>query len=199
MIKLLPLLSEEFFDIAQQVNKDKHDWVNLSEPQTMPMAKKDEKLKFNLFDLVNDAYMTNLNMPHVGLQSVKDVFNNKYDYWEAIDIDELPDAEIVIFGTKRNGVKLSGIGHDGKPISKSILMKRKKELLRTRGYWQEASRRPAEILMASNVPRVTDFKIIHKLFPDSKIIQKFDDGSYIRINERGRTTDREYIFGIPIV
>ena len=195
----MDFFKEEFYDIATKDGKDKNQWVDISTPKLYPISKKDEKLKYNLFDLVNDAYMTALQMPHVGIKSVADVFKDKYDYWEAIDLDEHPDAEVVIFGTRKNGIKISGIGHDGQPISKSILMRKKVELLNTKGYWQEASRKPAEILKHKGVPVVSDFKIIYKLIPKDKIVQTFSDGSYIRLRDDGSHSDREYLFGKPLV
>jgi hypothetical protein len=199
MIRLREFIDEKFLDIAKVDGKDKGDWVNLSKPKLEPIVKKDLPTRKNLFDLVDFAYKSTLKEPNASIKTADDVLGNKYTYWEAIDIDGNPDADAVIFGKKKYGIKITGIGHNGEKISKSILMKKHIELLKKHGYWCEAASRPAEIFFQSGVNVVTDKEKLQKLFPDAQFLQFFDDGSYIRTGHKSGKYLREYVFGNPII
>jgi len=197
-ITLKSLVKEKFLDIAKAAHKGKKNWVTLSSPAIKPIAKNDFPTKRNLFDLIDFAYRSVLHEPNISIKFPNDVLGQKYDYWEAINIDEAPDADAVIFGKKRNGVKISGFGHDGEKLSKSILINKNIELLKKGHYWVEASGIPAKIYIDANVPMLTDKDKIIKLFPNSKITELFDDGSYTRIGSGGKIL-RKQIFGNPII
>ena len=200
MIKLKKVLSEKFYDIVKSVGKDKGDWIDLEHPDTKNKLKSDIPAKENIFNLVNFAYDKALGEPHVGVQSPHYVGSSgKYDFWEAIDINDNPDAEAVLFGKRLHGIKISGIGHDGEKLSKFELVKHMSELFRKPGYWAEVSSPASDALLKRGTPIVTDKEEIQKLFPNSKFTQWFDDGSYTRIinNKLRKSSTREYIFGHP--
>jgi len=184
---------ESFYDIA----KTKNSWVELSKQPHEPIAKRDMPLKKNLFDLVSLSYQASLGEPHFGVKSPNDILGAKYDFWKAIDLDENPDANAVIFGRQNHGIKIGGIGHDGEKISKSVIVNGLVKLLSEPGYWTEASDPVSPILKAKGAPILKDKMKIQSLFPDAKILQWNDDGSYVRqINDRGETS-QEFIFGNP--
>ena len=187
---------ESFGDIT----KTKNDWVELSDPKVAPKAKNDRPLKRNIFELITYSYLKSLNEPHFGINSPYDVLDfNKYDYWEAIDIDNIPDADAVIFGKKLHGIKVSGIGHDGEQLSKRILIESLVNFLNNRrGYWIEASAPLSNVLLKKDTKYVRDKEMIQKMFPDSEF-QWFEDGSYVRSLGNNNFTDREYIFGNPSI
>ena len=187
------VLLDNFHDIV----KNKKQWVDLAQQPIKSKIIKDLDIKKNIFNLVNFAYTTSLNEPHAGVKSYKDVLSSTYTYWEAIDVDSNPDADAVIFGQKRNGIKLSGIGHNGKLLSIEYLLNKLVKLLQTGSYWIEASAKVAKILKREGLPIMGNFNKVKKLFPKSEILQKFDDGSYIRTLSGGKRTQREYIFGNP--
>lgn len=197
MIKLKSLIPEKFFDVAQAVGKDKDDWVTLSDPPANTLAKSDKELKINLFNLIDNTYKTFLKKPHVGIKGITDIFGTDYDWWEAIDIDENPDAEAVIFGKKKHGIKISGIGHDGEMMSKSILVYHLSEILNEKGFWTEASDNVARVLLQKNVNVIKDIEKIKKIV-GGEILKTYDDGSYERRTPEGRITHREYLFGNPL-
>jgi len=196
MIKLKYILTEKFNDILHQIGKDKNDWADISNEPAKGLVKKDIEAKQNIFDLIDGAYRTELNEPHVGIQSPNDILSFKYDYWEAIDIDENPDAEAVLFGKKQHGIKLSGLGHNGEKLSKKTLLNKQLELLKKPGYWVESSGKAAQVKIISGAPIFKDKEKIQKLFPESKF-QWNEDYSYIRTLEGNKVTDKEYIFGNP--
>ncbi len=158
----------------------------------------DEGIRQNIFNLVDFAYRKNLKEPHVGLKSKDDVLSLNYDYWEAIDIDNRPDADAVIFGKKVYGVKISGIGHNGNIIAIHYLIDELSRILKKQGYWIEASKKVASILKSQNVLVYSNREKIQKMFSDSTF-KWFDDNSYIRTLKNGNYTSREYIFGNPII
>ena len=51
------------------------------------------------------------------------MIDEKGNIFDAIDLDEDPDADAVLFGKSRNGVKISGIGHNGEQLSKRAALK----------------------------------------------------------------------------
>ena len=164
MIKLKKILNEKFYDdVVKKVGKDKADWIDLSNNPEKGIIEKDPELKQNMFDLVDFAYRKRLNSPHFGVKSPSDVVGSKYDYWEAIDINENPEADAVLFGKKRNGIKISGLGHDGEKISKNALTKKMAELTKIDGYWIEASGQPANILRFHGANILTDKEKVLKL------------------------------------
>lgn len=189
-------LKEDFYDIIQSTGSDKKQWVDLEKPNVKKKILKDLPTRENLFDLVDFAYRTALKEPHVGVKSYNDVLGDDYDYWEAIDIDDNPKAEAVLFGKKKHGIKISGLGHNGASLSKQYLMIKLEEVLNKKGYWIECSLGVAKALKRFDIPRVEKREIIEKLFPDSKIVEWFEDNSYIRSSNE-RVTGREYVFGSP--
>lgn len=205
MIKLVQLLkeigvSEEFLDAIEPHKSG--EWVSIEKEPIKTRIKNDSSSRDNIFDLINHAYIKHVGEKHFGIKSPNDVLEPPYDFWQAIDIDGRPDADAVIFGKKtRGGVKISGIGHDGEIISKSLLLRHHVDLLKTPGFWIEASDPVATILIHKGSPVITDYVIIQKLFPDTHFIEKFPDGSYVRSlpkRPNGRT-NREYLLGKPTI
>lgn len=172
----------------------KNQWVDLSD---IPDAKHDPQLKQNLFDLVQHAYTKCMGEPNVSIKTPNYVLANYYNFWEAIDIDENPDAEACIFGRKQNGIKLAGIGHNGEKLSKSILVNALVQTLRKDGYWMEACGRVAEILRHKGAPIFNHHGHILRLFPGEEIIKWNGDGSYIRTISGTKQSDLECVFGFP--
>ena len=188
MIKLKDLLLE--IDFAEKFGK-KNKWIEL-------LRRGDkEELKKNLYVLVHNAYGPIGG--HVRVSSIDKVLDPELTYWEAIDDDSDPEADAVVFGKKnRNGVKISGFGHDGSSRSKHDLMAKQTTLLNKPGYWVEASGRPAEIMYGKHVPYVDDPKVIEKLFK-MPVTWLNNKGWYIRDVSKALRSDKETVFGKPRV
>lgn len=199
MIKLKEILSEKFYDIAKSVGKDKGDWLDLEKNPIKKKVEMDFPTRKNIFDLVDYAYRSALGEPHVGVKTPDDVIGKEYDYWEAIDINNDPDADAVLFGKSKFGVKISGIGHNGEKLAKSEAIKFIVNQLHKNGYWVEASSPIADILKAKGAPILKDKEKIKMIFPNSEFTRWYDDGSYNRIidNKLRNSSAREYIFGNP--
>lgn len=199
MIKLKHILNEKFYDVVKSVGKDKGDWLDITKHPVDKEIKKDFPVRQNIFDLVDFAYRKHLGEPHVGVKGPEDVIGGEYDYWEAMDINDNPDADAVIFGKTKNGIKVSGLGHNGEQIAKEALIKHMAEVLKKPGYWIEASGAVAGALKRFGVPILDGREKIQKLFPGSEVTEWFNDNSYTRTihNVKRDSTAREYIFGRP--
>src|ERR1035437_4479199 len=122
------VLFEEF--TFNDIYKVKNRWITLRDNNDL------EEIKNNLYVLVDNAY-SKLG-GNVSIKDPDDVI--KRDYWEAIDLNDNPDADAVIFGKKtKHGIKISGIGHDGEKKSKLDLLHRLVETLKKKGHFIEAS------------------------------------------------------------
>jgi hypothetical protein len=133
----------------------------------------------NFHALVDGAYREVYGTGHVSFASPKEVTNS--GFWTAIDLDDDPDADAVIFGRMTpQGFKIRGIGHDSQKKSKASLLAQLLYLLNRGGYWIEASDKLESILRAKGAPIVNDINNLQKLFPASPQITLNTDGSYMR-------------------
>lgn len=145
-IKFINLILNErtFNDIYKKKNK----WFNIVKGGNV------KELSKNLYVLIKNAYKPLGG--HFGVQIINDI--SKYNYWEAIDNDDDPDADAVLFGRKNNGIKISGVGHDGRKEGKFVLLRRLANTLKRDGYWIEASKKIQKFLLKRKVIYITDKK-----------------------------------------
>jgi hypothetical protein len=194
MIKLKDTLPEKFLDVA----KEKDAWVDLESPEIKRKAVEDIPLRQNIYDLIDNTYKSSAKSPHFNIKSYRDVLNGKYDYWEAINLDNYPDADAVLFGKKtKYGIKICGIGHDGQPISKRSLLDFHINLLKKPGYYAECSPPISDIFIHKGV-KINGLDVVQSIFGD-KVTQTFNDNSYIRKFSSHDVTVRKYLFGNPNV
>jgi hypothetical protein len=162
-LKNNPLLQEE-------LPKDK--WVDLNDKEKSEYA--DE-----IFNLINIAYAPiggNINY-----KSAADVLGAEADAdYEVINIDDDPEPDALIsYKEKGAGKKLTAMGHDGEPISKSKSLNRMADLLKKPGYYLEVSGKLQDILLAKGAPVVKDKDLIQKVLKGKKL-EFNEDGTYQR-------------------
>jgi hypothetical protein len=105
--KLMELDTKKFNELYS-----KHKWYLIN--------KNKKHFKNNLFTLVNIAYDSLGG--HVTINEPDNIENNNINFWTAIDINNDPYADIVIFGKKTKfGIKISGFGHNFESDSKKNL------------------------------------------------------------------------------
>ena len=133
---------------------------------------------------------------HIGSKSE---LINKYPLFEVADIDDDPDIDIFIAMKKTPfGKKIAAIGHDGTRASKKALIKKYIELLKTRGYYTEASGKMEEIIEKGGVSRIKDEEVIMKIMGFKGDIILEGDGYYSRtLGSIGRHT--KALYGKPTV
>jgi hypothetical protein len=154
----------------------------------------------NFINLVQTAYAKTPDGSFVN--SLKDVVSSN---WNAYDWDKDSDADSVIFfRTARSnepwkGYKIQGIGHDSQRVSIDKIFMKVKALLKTPGWWIEASDAMEHILYKDrSVNFITDESIANRIFPGSNLQMLSDNtkpGKYQR--KAGPGTIKETIFGQP--
>jgi hypothetical protein len=123
--------------------------------------------------------------------------------WNVIDWDDNEAVDACIFWRSNRpnenwqGIKIQGIGHDGRPESKNLLLSRLRTLLSQPGTWIEASDQLVYALEKAGVSPVTDEKLIQQVFKDPNI-KLNTKAEYTRQLSSG-TTVTEKMFGKPKV
>lgn len=141
------------------------------------------------------------------LRTLNDV---KQSQWQVLDFDPKVDADCAIFfrpprydelweGRVNAYGKIQGIGHSGTRESKDHVMKQLGILLKTKGWWIEASDAMEKVLYRSMQP-VKDPFTLRALFRDNNLALLNETqfpGRYSR--KAGNITIRESVFGMPIL
>lgn len=151
------------------------------------------KISDNIIDLVQTAYKNTPDGSYV---------NSKSDlkrsvFWNAIDVDDDFEADAVVFGRKSpQGIKIQGLGHDGKKKTKGEVIERLVKILKKPGHWVEASDALEKVLYKTGLPYVKSAKVVNSIFPGSDAKMTGNKGQYTRKLENGREIT-ETIFGNP--
>lgn len=154
-IKSLNTYLEEKY--SETMGLQKWKWTKI-DPKEHP------ELEDEFFELINIAYSAIGG--HSKINRPSDVFKDKdWNYWKIIDIDDVPDADIVVFGKKtRYGIKYSGVGHDGSREAKREYLDARGRDLKMKGYYGEVSLKFAEILLKKyKVPTVDNKADVEKI------------------------------------
>jgi len=150
----------------------KGQWVDLSSDEKVEYAK-------DIFDLINTAYAPiggNINY-----KSAADVLGAESDAdYEVVNIDDDPEPDALIsYKEKDAGKKITALGHDGEPVSKSKSLNKMASLLKEPGYYLEVSGKLQDILLAKGAPIVKDKDVIQKVLKGKKL-EFNEDGTYQR-------------------
>lgn len=160
----------------------KNSYVELKKQDVKDFAK-------DIFDLINIAYANKGG--NLELKTADDISKSDITYWLAKDIDDDPDADIVIGGKPTShGFKLTVLGQDGSSPSKRDMVQKMIELMKTRGFYAELDVNLAQKL---GLKHITDEKKIRSVL--NKDIEYKEDGSYDR-NIAG-DLHRKVLVGIP--
>ena len=112
-----------------------------------------------------------------------------------VDRDSEPDAFIIYKQTKW-GKKIALLGTNNKPQAKSDLVKKLFELVRTRGWFIEASMKMEEILSSNRAPVIKDEKMIRDVVGDDKKPEFEEDGYYTRFLSKAGKRIRKRMYGV---
>jgi hypothetical protein len=142
----------------------------------VPFIDLDKEMRHRLWDMYVETYHS------IGLH-IEDAskLTNKYKIAWLIDLDKdpLPDAFIIYKETK-HGNKIALMGSDGDKKSKRSLIKKIVSLLKTKGWYCEASHKVADILKSNNVTIITDIDKIKKVLEKPDVIPTETEGVYKR-------------------
>jgi hypothetical protein len=143
-----------------------------------------------IIDLIKIAYADKGGSNE--LKTLSDLKNTDLTYWIAKDIDNDPDADMVLGGkTTPAGIKLVTMGQDGSREAKSDAIKKMIELMKTRGFYAEMDPELAQKLGLT--PLKGEDRIAKILKKD---IKYSNDGTYER-DITGLGTKTKVLVGIP--
>lgn len=147
-----------------------------------------------IWDMYSNTYAKN------GLDFSASDYNelqNKYKavYLEDIDNDGIPDA-FIIFKPTEYGNKIALLGTNDKKEAKKELLKQVFKLLKTNGWFLEASMKMEDILSKSDVPVITNPKIIDSIV-GHKGLELMDNGYYKRKLSKVDKTIIKRLYGKP--
>jgi len=112
-----------------------------------------------------------------------------------VDRDTEPDAFIIYKPTKW-GNKIALLGTNNKKEAKSDVVKKLLNLVKTKGWFLEASLKMEEILSSSNAPVITDEKMIRDVVGADKKPEFEEDGYYTRFLSKAGKRIRKRMYGI---
>ena len=175
-------LYEDWLEEAFADKHSKNVYVELQSKDVQEYEK-------DITDLIVNAYK------HVGGNEIKtpnDLRRSDITYWIAKDIDVDPDVDIVIGGkTTPAGTKITVMGQDGERDSKSDIVKKVIDMMKTRGFYAEMD---VDLAQKFGLPSIKDEATIVKVL--KKDIKYLGDGSYERV-VKGLGNKRKVLVGIP--
>jgi len=186
MKNYIQYLQEFYLDEKSAEEFPKGEWVDVQ------LDELDDDLIKKLWNLYEITYKD------IGL-TVENIIQlrTKYKIVKLIDIDDDPEPDaFIIYKITSFGNKLALLGSDGNKNSKKFLILKALDLLKTNGWYGEASHKFAEILASGNTPIVKNEEDVRKILKGKEIIWN-GDGSYNR-NISGKINVDKIMFGRPI-
>lgn len=136
----------------------KNKWEDI-DPKQHP-----DELADEFYDLIKVAYAPIGG--HIKVTKPSDVFKEpKWNAWKIVDVDNDPEADVVVFGQKTKfGTKSSGVGHDGGKDAKRAYLDDKGKTFKQSGNYGEVSKKFAEIMLKKyKVPTVDNEDDVRKI------------------------------------
>ena len=111
-----------------------------------------------------------------------------------VDNDKEPDA-FIVYKPTQYGNKIALLGTNNKSQAKSDVVKKLLELVKSKGWFIEASLKMEEILKSSGAPAITDETMIRDVVGDDKKPEFEGDGYYTRFLSKAGKRIRKRIYG----
>jgi len=165
------LIEKKFADLGAK----KGEWFEVPKEE-LAVHRPEVDVDDETFDLIDLAYKPVGG--HIKVPSA-DSLPAKYDFFDEVDMDDDPEPDGVIFGKHVNGnLKLTGVGHDG-GAGKNAIKKRKNQILKRPGTYNEVSGAPAYLALKGGTPAITDEKKVRALLQkDIEWIGKHPDRDF---------------------
>lgn len=156
--------------IKEKVDLPKKKWVEVN------LSDLDQAMRHRLWNMYENTYKS------IGLH-IGDVnkLTSKYKVSWMIDIDKDSDPDaFIIYKPTKYGNKIALLGSDNKKLHKRLLVYKVLKLLRTKGWFVEASHKLADIFVSKKVNIIKDEDTIKNVLnkPDIEMIN--DEGLYKR-------------------
>lgn len=156
--------------LLEKLNIKKKVWtiVNLSDLE--------KETRHKLWDMYVDTYQS------IGLHIENiDKLVSKYKVSWMIDTDEDPEPDaFIIYKETSYGNKIALMGTDGNRLNKRLLIHKVSKLLKTKGWYVEASHKVADIFLSKGIKTFTDIEQIKKILGKSDIIPTEEEDIYKR-------------------
>lgn len=136
----------------------------------------DKETRHRLWDMYVDTYQT------IGLhiESI-DKLVSKYKVSWMIDTDKDPEPDaFIIYKETSYGNKVALMGTDGNRLNKRLLIYKVVKLLKTKGWYCEASHKVAEIFLNKGIKVFEDIELIKKILNKDDVISTEEVGIYKR-------------------
>ena len=148
--------------VSDKIPHPKNKWIPISRGQLF-------QLKDEFYDLIQHAYKDIGG--HSKLKSGDDILKETdWTHWMAIDIDDDPYFDLVVFGQQTKfGIKSAGVGHDGSKAAKSVYLNQKAQDSFKIGNYGEISGDLAAIMITKfHVPIVTNKEEIEDVLGEKR-------------------------------
>jgi predicted SprT family Zn-dependent metalloprotease len=146
----------------------------------------------NLYDLIQNAY-SNIG-GHIEFSSVDSFKNTDLNFWIASDIDDDPNADVVIGGKHTDkGIKITLGGQDGSRLSIATMISKIKDLMKQKGFYTEMDE---ELARKVKLQPIEDFHVISKVLENKELVN-LGNGIYER--KIGGKWKRKVLVGIPSI
>lgn len=154
------------------------------------------ELSGRMQDEVWDVY--DLSYGKIG-KHVPDIasFAKKYRFLHLIDVDDdlAPDT-FIAYKTTHAGYKIALGGTDGSRIAKKAMILKMKDLIRTPGWYAEASHKISDILESAGAKAIDDEEVVRKVLK-GKDIEWLGDGKYSRQLGSSSLSAAKSLYGTP--
>ena len=146
----------------------------------------------SLYDLIQNAY-SNIG-GHIEFSSVDSFKNTDLNFWIASDIDDDPNADVVIGGKyTEQGIKITLGGQDGSRLSIATMISKIKDLMKQKGFYTEMDE---ELARKVKLQPIEDFHVISKVLENKELVN-LGNGIYER--KIGGKWKRKVLVGIPSI
>jgi hypothetical protein len=177
-------------DLLPELEIPSGKWVD------MDMSQIDKDGMKHIWKIYTDAYSAqSLDFSASGASEMQ----SKYKAIKLIDVDEdkIPDAFIIYKPTKF-GNKMALLAADvNKRDAKRAVVQKAIELVKTSGWFVEASAKMEDIMQSANAPVVKDEKKIMDILGNEKAPEFTGDGYYTRTLSKVNKRITKRIYGRP--
>ena len=177
-------------DLLPELEIPSGKWVDMN------MSQIDREGMKHIWKIYTDAYSAqSLDFSASGASEMQ----SKYKAIKLIDVDEdkIPDAFIIYKPTKF-GNKMALLAADvNKRDAKRAVVQKAIELVKTSGWFVEASAKMEDIMQSANAPVVRDEKKIMDILGNEKAPEFTGDGYYTRTLSKVNKRITKRIYGRP--
>jgi flavodoxin len=160
---------KRFKRFIEDIKLKKKVWADIK------LSDLDKKTRNMLWDMYSDTYQS------IGLHIADaNKLTSKYKVCWLIDNDNDDNIDaFIIYKDTKFGKKIALLGSDGEKNNKKVLLNKTIGLLKTKGWFCEASHKFYDILISKKIKIIDDYDLIKKIVGKS-FVEELDNGQYKR-------------------